>query len=115
MKSLPAGGRPVIRTVAMVPLSCTHIERMYLHDVAMLTEAPPPCPQGHTYRPDTYIVGWDPCLCVAGRTGHRTCYCILDDTLQVVPPCARTASSSLVQGHHRAEPPVDQQNRVPGV
>ena len=99
----------------MVPLSCTRIERMYLHDVAMLTEAPSPCPQGHTYRPDTYIVGWDPCLCVAGRTGHRTYYCILDDTLQVVPPCARTASSSLAKGFTGPSHPYDQQNRLQGV
>jgi hypothetical protein len=98
-------GSDAIHTVAMVPLSCTRIERMYLHDVAMLTEAPSPCPQRHTYRPDTYIVGWDPCLCVAGRTGHRT-YCCIHRHAAGRPAMRAYRVQFVGQGRHRAEPPV---------
>ena len=106
-------GSDAIHTVAMVPLSCTRIERMYLHDVAMLTEAPSPCPQGHTYRPDTYIVGWDPCLCVAGRTGHRT-YCCIHRHAAGRPAMRAYRVQFVGQGLHRAEPPVRSAERAAG-
>lgn len=55
-----------------------------------LTEHPPLCPEGHPYQPDRVIVGWEPCLCTPGHTGHRTYWCREDGVVLLVPACLRT-------------------------
>lgn len=62
--------------------------RTYVLSV-QLVESWPPCPRGHPYRADHVVVGWEPCLCTSGHTGHRTYWCREDDVVQLVPACVR--------------------------
>src|SRR6478736_9287284 len=62
--------------------------RTYIRNM-QLAEHGPPCPRGHPYRPDQVVVGWDPCLCTPGHTGHRSYWCREDDVVQLVPACTR--------------------------
>ena len=69
-----------------------------------LVEHPPPCPRGHPYRADHVIVGWEPCLCTPGHTGHRSYWCVDHDVVQLVPPCSRTdVGTPAVMGVARPE------------
>lgn len=59
-----------------------------------LVEKWPNCPGGHPYRADHVVIGWEPCLCAAGRTGHRSYWCREDNMVQLVPECRRGRSDS---------------------
>jgi hypothetical protein len=43
--------------------------------MAVVEVAPSHCPNGHELGSGTVVVGWHPCLCVEGHSGHRTYYC----------------------------------------
>jgi len=48
--------------------------------------APKHCPNGHPLVPGTVVVGWHPCLCVEGHSGHRTYWCRACGTTLYEPP-----------------------------
>lgn len=53
-----------------------------------VTERPPArCPNGHHLGPHKVLVGWYPCLCSSGHTGHRTYYCRTCGAEVWRPPC----------------------------
>ncbi|MCD5419779.1 hypothetical protein LRS71_09455 [Rhodococcus pyridinivorans] len=43
--------------------------------MASFERAPKACPNGHRLGPNRVIVGWTPCTCAPGITGHRTYTC----------------------------------------
>jgi len=57
--------------------------------MALLIEYSPPCPVGHPLIPGRTIVGWKPCLCISGRTGHRLYWCELHDVAMTLLVCLR--------------------------
>lgn len=63
----------------------------------MVVEQWPDCPRGHPYRPDAVIIGWEPCLCTPGSSGHRSYACHEhgpDLVVLLVPECSRCRSDS---------------------
>ena len=56
---------------------------------AVTEERPPHCPNGHPFLAGQMIVGWEPCHCTAGHTGHRTYWCELCGAIVEVPECVR--------------------------
>jgi hypothetical protein len=48
--------------------------------------APEHCPNGHPLGPGTVVVGWHPCQCVEGHSGHRTYWCRTCGVTSYVPP-----------------------------
>jgi len=51
-------------------------ERML--DQSVSEHRPERCPNGHVYVDSAgsrVKIGWEPCLCTTGHTGHRTVYC----------------------------------------
>jgi hypothetical protein len=48
--------------------------------------APEQRPNGHQLGPNRVVKGWLPCLCVEGRSGHRTYYCRTCGVTMYVPP-----------------------------
>jgi hypothetical protein len=58
-------------------------------DQSVSEQRPEGCPRGHAYVDDTgsfVKVGWEPCLCTAGHTGHRTYWCERCGHVLEVPP-----------------------------
>ena len=43
--------------------------------MAVVEHAPAECPNGHQLGPNRVVVGWHPCDCTEGRSGHRTYWC----------------------------------------
>jgi hypothetical protein len=41
----------------------------------MSEQRPELCPGGHMYVGGEFLVGWEPCGCTVGHTGHRTYWC----------------------------------------
>ena len=64
-----------------------------------MTETPPPCSEGHVFEPDHVIVGWKPCLCAPGHTGHRSYWC-RDHGIWAEPRTVEAAASLIM--HQRA-------------
>lgn len=56
---------------------------------AVTEQRPAHCPTGHPFVAGHMIVGWEPCHCTAGHTGHRTYWCEFCGALVEVPPCVR--------------------------
>jgi hypothetical protein len=55
-----------------------------------VSERPPAdCPGGHAYVGGAVIIGWEPCGCTVGHTGHRTYWCLRCGHVLEVPPCVR--------------------------
>lgn len=57
---------------------------------AVTEHRPAHCPTGHPFVAGHMIVGWEPCRCTAGHTGHRTYWCEFCGALVEVPPCVRS-------------------------
>jgi hypothetical protein len=53
---------------------------------AVVEVAPEHCPNGHPLGPGTVVVGWPPCQCVEGHSGHRTYYCRTCGVTMYEPP-----------------------------
>jgi hypothetical protein len=58
-------------------------------DQSMSEQRPERCPAGHVYVGGEYLVGWLPCGCTIGHTGHRTYWCTHCGLVLEVPPCVR--------------------------
>jgi hypothetical protein len=56
--------------------------------MAVVEVAPEHCPNGHPLGPGTVVVGWHPCRCAEGHSGHRTYWCQECRTAVYVPPHA---------------------------
>jgi len=73
-----------------------------VHDHSVSEQRPEQCPGGHAYVDadgSAVVVGWAPCLCTSGHTGHRTYWCQRCGTVLEVPPCVRVeAGTSEVLG-----------------
>ena len=54
--------------------------------MAVVEVAPEHCPNGHALGPGTVVVGWHPCLCVDGHSGHRTYWCRTCGVTMYQPP-----------------------------
>ena len=54
--------------------------------MAVVEHVPDACPNGHPFGPGRVVVGWHPCLCVEGRSGHRTYWCRTCRVTVYVPP-----------------------------
>jgi hypothetical protein len=54
--------------------------------MAVVEVAPERCPNGPPFGPGTVVVGWHPCLCVEGHSGHRTYWCRTCGVTMYVPP-----------------------------
>ena len=81
----------------MAPVDSTGIRgRTYVlvmpGDQSVSEQRPERCPRGHVYVDSTgsfVKVVWEPCLCTAGHTGHRTYWCERCGHVLEVPPCQR--------------------------
>ncbi len=58
-------------------------------DHAVTEQRPADCPGGHAFVGGSVIIGWEPCGCTAGHTGHRTYWCLRCGHVLEVPPCMR--------------------------
>lgn len=44
------------------------------------------CREGHRLIPPNALIGWTPCSCAPGRSGHRTVTCRLCGSIWFKPP-----------------------------
>ena len=61
-------------------------------DQSVSEHRPERCPNGHVYVDSSgsrVKIGWEPCLCTTGHTGHRTIWCESCGHLLEIPPCVR--------------------------
>jgi hypothetical protein len=54
--------------------------------MAVVEVHPEWCPNGHRLVAGNVTKGWLPCLCVDGRTGHRTLFCWTCRETVYLPP-----------------------------
>jgi hypothetical protein len=54
--------------------------------MAVVEVAPEHCPNGHPLVAGSVTVGWLPCDCTEGATGHRTWYCWACGVTMYEPP-----------------------------
>jgi hypothetical protein len=66
-------------------------------DDGLSEQRPERCPDGHLYvdaAGSRVIVGWEPRLCTAGHTGHRSYWCQRCRYVLEVPPCVRAETGT---------------------
>jgi hypothetical protein len=54
--------------------------------MAVVEVHPEWCPNGHRLVAGNVTKGWLPCVCVGGRTGHRTLFCWTCRETVYLPP-----------------------------
>jgi len=62
-----------------------------MSDMAVSEQQPERCRCGNVYGAGEYLVGWLPCGCTVGHTGHRTYWCQHCGHVLEIPPCLRIA------------------------
>ena len=68
-----------------------------MSDDVLSEQRPERCPEGHVYvdaAGSWVIVGWEPCLCTSGHTGHRSYWCQRCGTVLEVPHCVRVGTGT---------------------
>ena len=74
-------------------------------DQSVSEHRPERCPNGHVYvdgAGSRVKIGWEPCLCTTGHTGHRWLLCETCGHLLEIPPCVRVESRHLGGAGHSA-------------
>ena len=81
----------VPRLTARAGSTSHRIGRMFdsCRTMSVSEQRPERCPGGHVYVGGEYLVGWLPCGCTVGHTGHRTYWCQHCGHVLEIPPCLR--------------------------